>query len=367
MYPSDEASFEKVVQHNLAFRQSCLDLSGSPLFDFMDTISIVKDHEAVRKALGGEPISWLGESYGTQLGTQYAELFPDSFRAMILDCSVSISQSQTSLFIESAATVETTFRYFLEWCEKQNTTLCPLANRNQTPEEIWTQLLTRARKSPIPALVCQTNGTQCVIPTVTDEQLIKIAWGNLYNPVVQFPFLAQGIYNASYHNDASAFAAISASSQTLYSISYHYANVAITCHDNYHNASSYVDIQYQKILGKSETPLMYGYSAEVLFESQCYGLPPPSRNPPHVISIPHSDNFPTVLMLANVYDPATPMAWSVNLRDEIGRDRAVLATRIAAGHTVYFQPDAFNSPAVLAMNDYLLNLIVPPQGIIFTT
>ena len=74
-YPSDEAAFEYLARANQAFRESCIKLTGSPLFDYMDTISIAKDHEAVRQALGGEPLTWLGQSYGTQLGTQYAELF----------------------------------------------------------------------------------------------------------------------------------------------------------------------------------------------------------------------------------------------------------------------------------------------------
>lgn len=49
-------------------------MTGSPLFDYMDTKAIARDHEAVRIALGGEPMTYLGLSYGTQLGSQYAEL-----------------------------------------------------------------------------------------------------------------------------------------------------------------------------------------------------------------------------------------------------------------------------------------------------
>ena len=64
------------------------------------------------------------------------------------------------------------------------------------------------------------------------------------------------------------------------------------------------------------------------------GIPQGTRNPPHPIDIPQSDSLPTIFMIANVYDPATPMANSVNLHNEIGKHRSVLSTRVAAGHMV---------------------------------
>ena len=83
LWPTDQSSFDEMIERNTAFRQSCF--NGSDLPHYMDTISIAKDHEAVRIALGSEPITWLGMSYGTQLAAQYAEMYPDNIRAMVLD------------------------------------------------------------------------------------------------------------------------------------------------------------------------------------------------------------------------------------------------------------------------------------------
>ena len=74
IFPDSESATEQLLTRNRAFRESCLDMTGTPLFDYMDTVSIVKDHKAVRKALGGDKITWFGQSYGTQLGYQWAEL-----------------------------------------------------------------------------------------------------------------------------------------------------------------------------------------------------------------------------------------------------------------------------------------------------
>ena len=44
--------------------------------------------DLVRQALGDEQLTYLGYSYGTTLGSTYAELFPDKVRALVLDGAV---------------------------------------------------------------------------------------------------------------------------------------------------------------------------------------------------------------------------------------------------------------------------------------
>lgn len=112
-FPPIEAAFRERLERNIALPQSCLELTGGPLIKYMDSISIAKDYEAVRVALGSEAMNWFGVSYGTLLGSQYAELFPDNIRAMVLDGVASISQSDLSLFITSATSSKAIFRNFL--------------------------------------------------------------------------------------------------------------------------------------------------------------------------------------------------------------------------------------------------------------
>ena len=113
LYAPTEDSFSTLVGLNKAFRKSCLDLTGTALVDYMDTLSVVKDHEAVRRAIGNQNASFIGASGGTQLWTQYAEQFPNNIRAMVLDASFSLSQSVTSRFVEGAASNDATLRQFL--------------------------------------------------------------------------------------------------------------------------------------------------------------------------------------------------------------------------------------------------------------
>ena len=46
---------------------------------------VARDMDEIRQALGAEQISYLGFSYGAELGVWYATLFPDSVRAMAVD------------------------------------------------------------------------------------------------------------------------------------------------------------------------------------------------------------------------------------------------------------------------------------------
>lgn len=62
-FASTPKSYDALVQHNLAVRQSCINMTGSNLIDYMDSISIAHDYEAVRQALGSEKYTWLGQSY----------------------------------------------------------------------------------------------------------------------------------------------------------------------------------------------------------------------------------------------------------------------------------------------------------------
>lgn len=92
--PQNEAEYSALVQQNSNFARSCREKSGN-LIDFMDTVSAARDIEALRLALGNEPLNALAFSYGTQLFLTYAELYPRNIRALVLDGLLDHSQPET--------------------------------------------------------------------------------------------------------------------------------------------------------------------------------------------------------------------------------------------------------------------------------
>ena len=95
---------------------------------------------------------------------------------------------------------------------------------------------------------------------------------NRYN-LASFPELAVALDTAAFKNDASDFALPAITQdQPLYSASSKFANVAISSQDYLHQSSPN-DMRVRQLVGKTETPLMRGISAEQLFVRQDIGWP----------------------------------------------------------------------------------------------
>ncbi|WP_425266373.1 alpha/beta fold hydrolase [Amycolatopsis coloradensis] len=70
-----------------AYAAKCADRTkhGQELLANIGTRDVVRDLDVLRSVLGDEKLTYLGYSYGTQIGTAYAEAYPDKMRALLLD------------------------------------------------------------------------------------------------------------------------------------------------------------------------------------------------------------------------------------------------------------------------------------------
>ncbi|MBV9312441.1 MAG: alpha/beta fold hydrolase [Pseudonocardia sp.] len=80
------------------------------------TRDVVRDMDIMRSALGDAKLTYLGYSYGTRIGTAYAETFPGNVRAMVLDGAFDPAENQTSLVIEQGRGLQQAFDAFAAWC-----------------------------------------------------------------------------------------------------------------------------------------------------------------------------------------------------------------------------------------------------------
>ena len=284
----------------------------------------------------------------------------------MIDGPFSNSQSQTSQFVEAASSIDAVLEEFFDWCTQQNTTVCPLAHQNKTVEASWMDLKDRAEKARIPAPSCASGAKECLHQDVSAIQISQATLGMLYHPYATAPELAAGLYNASFHNDASYFAGVTITKDaTLYEASYYFANTAISCQDDT-NLSSLSDMRWKKMIASTQVLLLMGASVEnAIFVRNCLGWPQPKRKSPHNIDIPHTDDLPPILIVTNLWDPAVPNPMAMNLLYEIGAHRAILLTRKALGNTVVFQTEAYEGPTLAAINKYLLELELPEQGTVY--
>lgn len=84
---------------------------------FFGTREVARDMDAVRAAMGDAQLSYLGFSYGTVIGQEYAALFPSRVRAMVLDGVVNLGPSGLQLASEQAAGFEIALARFVAYCD----------------------------------------------------------------------------------------------------------------------------------------------------------------------------------------------------------------------------------------------------------
>ena len=113
---------------NKQLADSCRKRSG-PVVDHMDSVSVARDMDAIRAALGEKKISFLGHSYGTLIGRQYARLFPQKLRALALDSAMDPSRPDAERFVkDGSAAVEGGVQQLADWCAKDAS--CALKGEN---------------------------------------------------------------------------------------------------------------------------------------------------------------------------------------------------------------------------------------------
>lgn len=85
--PVSDAAREAVLADRFANNEACL-AADPELACHMGTANVARDMDVLRRALGEEQITYAGFSYGTRIGSYYANLFPDHLRAALLDAGV---------------------------------------------------------------------------------------------------------------------------------------------------------------------------------------------------------------------------------------------------------------------------------------
>ncbi|MEH3142762.1 MAG: alpha/beta hydrolase, partial [Mycobacterium kyogaense] len=123
-------------------RSSCSAAStrwGKDFLANVGTVSVVKDLDALRQALGDEKLTYLGYSYGTRIGAGYAEAYPDKVRAMVLDGAVDPNADPLEADVRQAAAFQKAFDDYAADCAKDEN--CPLGTDPAKAVEVYQSLV----------------------------------------------------------------------------------------------------------------------------------------------------------------------------------------------------------------------------------
>ena len=133
----------------LSFGARCVAGSG-PVLGHVSTIEAARDMDVLRSALGEETLTYLGASYGTELGATYAELFPERVGRFVLDGAVDVSLDTQTTSLEQATGFETALRAYVQNC-LDSTDNCFLGDTVDEGLATITGLLDGIEAEPLPA------------------------------------------------------------------------------------------------------------------------------------------------------------------------------------------------------------------------
>ncbi|MBB3085583.1 alpha/beta hydrolase [Geodermatophilus sabuli] len=320
----------------------CTDEYGDALGTF-NTTDTARDLDLLREGLGDEQLTFLGWSYGTTLGSTYAELFPDRVRALALDAAVDPDNDPQADAEASAAGLEAGFDAFAANC----TSLvagCPIGAE---PRRFVDELLAQAAQAPIPS--ARAGETRQATPGV----VLTAVQAGLYNTSA-WPQLAQGLAAARNGDAQGLFSLADAYNGRLQDGTYSNlidANLAVTCADRDPDTQLAEDeIRALAADWGQRYPLFGAGSAASLYT--CSGweaerTPLPARD---------AAGAAPILVVGNTGDPVTPLPGAEDMAADL--TSAVLLVWQGLGHTSYPKTGCVND----VVNAYLVDLVVPADG-----
>jgi pimeloyl-ACP methyl ester carboxylesterase len=341
LFPTSERQFQALLEHNRAVGLSCLRHTGS-LMAHTDTVSVARDHDALRLALGIDQVNWLGISYGTQVAANYAELFPRHTRAMVLDAALEHSQPEVQQVADEIMAAEDSFNRFTRWCDTAPT--CALRGRDVAA--VYDRLVAGADQHPIPVdgALRPVTGEDIRMGTI---RLLVLKEPSIYGPDLSWAGLSRAL-GAAIDGDASAFI-LAPGGVVLDSL---FSRFAIGCMEYKPQIRTYAQMRQRIQMGRQLAPHLQGAS-ETWQVNRCIGWPIPPANPPRLLNV---RGVPTLIVHA-VHDPSDPYRWAHGLASQI--HGSAILTRTGDGHTSYYTSEC----ARTASDQYLIHPHAPPDRV----
>ncbi|MBX7431610.1 alpha/beta hydrolase [Mycobacterium sp. Y57] len=328
-----------------AFVQRCVDKMGKEFLANVGTVSVIKDLDAIRAALGDEKLTYLGYSYGTRIGAGYAEAYPDRVRAMILDGAVDPNADPIEADVRQAAAFQTAFDDYAADCAKSPD--CPLGTDPDKAVDVY-----RAMVQPLadkPARTTDPRGlsyNDAIVGTILP----------LYSPGL-WRHLTQGLAEL---NDGRGDTMLTLAD--LYmgrDAEGHYNNstdarVAVNCVDKPAITDRATVVEQDRRLREAAPFMSYGDFTGFAPMSTCAFWPVPPTSKPHEIEV---SGLPPILVVSTTNDPATPYEAGVDLARQLG---GTLVTYEGTQHTVVLQGDGCIDDIAA---HYLIDVEVPKPDI----
>ncbi|MBO3089911.1 alpha/beta hydrolase [Cellulomonas dongxiuzhuiae] len=340
---STDEGIAEAVDRNGEFGRACLDRTG-PLLGHVDTASAARDMDVLRAALGDEALTFLGFSYGTELGATYAALFPERVGRFVLDGALDPTLDSGQVAAGQAAGFESALRAYVTDC--QAAASCPLDGDVDAGLTQIARMFDRVRANPLPTGTDRELTSSLAFSGVAAALYAQSSW----------PLLTQALTKAIDAGDGSVLLQLADSyygrgPDGTYATNQNEAFSAILCLDDRPSADP-ADMRADAAEVAAVAPTVgqfFSYGGV-----SCAQWPVPAVGS---LESYEAQGAAPILVVGTTNDPATPYAWAQSLSKLLSS--AVLLTFEGEGHTAYGRSNACVKDAV---DTYLLTGEAPADG-----
>ena len=342
--PDTAAEADAYVAGVTRLAQGCAAKSGA-LAKHVSTIEAAQDMDVLRAALGEKQLTYLGASYGTQLGATYADLFPKRVGRLVLDGAIDLSASGEDLSKQQATGFEVALRAYVSNCVEESDS-CFLGDSVDEGIQRIQEFLADVEETP---LTTNLDGRELEVGNAVYGLIAPLyerqAW----------PALSLALRSA-FNGDGTTLLQFSdlytSRGENGYNTNIIEANITIDCLDDpTHGDPARVEASYPEFEAASPTfGRIFAWGAV-----GCNGFPPERVVPARDI---RAAGAAPILVVGTTRDPATPMRWAEALADQL--ESGVLLRRDGDGHTAY---NSGNECIDDTIEDYLIHGKVPVDGL----
>ncbi len=342
--PSTDAQRTELENGFRGLAEACGKSDGQNL-PYLSTRRTARDLDLIRAALGEKRLTYLGYSYGTYLGAQYADQFPQRVRALVLDGGVDPGLESDEVGIQQAAAFENSLNLFLQDCSKNSDCLFYQNGQSAVAYDAL-----RSRIEAVPLAVKLNGERRKLNGTLFDIAISQIlyegeqGWGTLAGALAAAndgdgeellyysDFYTGRLGKGKYDNLSESF-------------------FAVGCADG-PTTSGVEDVRKMEAAAAIAAPRL---GRSIVNNALVCAYWPAPAEPQVKLSAPTADK---ILVIGTHDDPATPLAWAKSLTDELGN--AVLMTVAGSRHTAYASGNACVNRVV---DRYLIYAKAPKPGI----
>lgn len=350
---STPAGRAEAEQRARAFAAGCAADAGA-LLGHVDTPSVARDMDVLRAVLGEERLDYLGKSYGTLLGAEYARQLPQRVGRVVLDGALDPASSAADVTVGQARGLESSLRAFVTACLAGEVPDCPLEGAGDVGDDPpdaavdagtaqVADLLRQTAEQPLPTADPARDLTQPLAATGVVTPLYDEAL---------WPTLATAL-DVAFSGDGTALLALADAyagrrPDGSYASNLLEAFTAVNCLDYPDDPDATADDALARRLLEAAPTF-----AETLVgdDLTCDVWPVPAVRTPAPVT---AEGSAPILVVGTTGDPATPYEWAQALADELSA--GTLLTYDGEGHTAYLRGSSCVDGAIDA---YLLDGVLP--------